>query len=383
MRAYNERLVLSLLRRHGALAKAGIAQMTGLSAQTVSVIMRGLENDGLIRRGQPQRVRGKVGQPSVPMSLNAEGAYFYGLKLGRRSSDLILIDFLGNIIESIHETYPYPTPDNALEFTRNAVARIEPRLSDNQRERIAGLGIGIPFQMWNWAETIGAPQSVMDAWRGADIRAEMQNTFDFPVYLQNDATAACGAELAFGRRGGPRDFLYFYIGYFIGGGIALGNSLYPGRSANAGAVGPMPVPDENGKLVQLIDIASISVLEQQSREAGADWSSLWKSSQEWQIDPSILEHWIESSARAIAQASYAAVSIIDFEAIIIDGWLPLPVRHRLVKNVAGYFEKLDFAGLEQPRVIEGSVGHQARALGAASLPLSLRFMVDPNAFLKN
>ena len=51
VRAYNERLVLSLVRRHGALSKAEIARRTGLSAQTVSVIMRALEKDGLLSRG--------------------------------------------------------------------------------------------------------------------------------------------------------------------------------------------------------------------------------------------------------------------------------------------------------------------------------------------
>ncbi|MGN6450900.1 MAG: winged helix-turn-helix transcriptional regulator, partial [Brucella intermedia] len=43
VRAYNERLVLALVRRHGALARADIARLTGLSAQTVSVIIRALE----------------------------------------------------------------------------------------------------------------------------------------------------------------------------------------------------------------------------------------------------------------------------------------------------------------------------------------------------
>ena len=66
MRAYNERLVLTLVRRHKALAKSEIARMTGLSAQTVSVIMRQLEADELLIRGEPQR--GRVGQPSVPLS---------------------------------------------------------------------------------------------------------------------------------------------------------------------------------------------------------------------------------------------------------------------------------------------------------------------------
>ena len=96
MRAQNERLVLTLIRRHGALAKAEISRLTGLSAQTVSVIMRSLEDEGLLLKGEPQR--GKVGQPSVPMRLNPEGALFLGLKVGRRSAEMIVTDFLGAII---------------------------------------------------------------------------------------------------------------------------------------------------------------------------------------------------------------------------------------------------------------------------------------------
>ena len=77
MRDHNERLVLSLVRLHGGLSKSDIARMTGLSAQTVSVIMRELERDGLLLKLAPQR--GKIGQPSVPMSLNPDGAFFIGL----------------------------------------------------------------------------------------------------------------------------------------------------------------------------------------------------------------------------------------------------------------------------------------------------------------
>lgn len=51
VRAYNERLVLSLVRLYGALSKADIARRSGLSAQTVSVIMRVLEKEGLLSRG--------------------------------------------------------------------------------------------------------------------------------------------------------------------------------------------------------------------------------------------------------------------------------------------------------------------------------------------
>jgi len=44
-RIYNERLVLSIVRHRDGLPKAEIAKLTGLSAQTISVIMQQLEAD--------------------------------------------------------------------------------------------------------------------------------------------------------------------------------------------------------------------------------------------------------------------------------------------------------------------------------------------------
>jgi predicted NBD/HSP70 family sugar kinase len=39
----------------------------------------------------------------------------------------------------------------------------------------------------------------MDLWRDCDLRAELASFSNMPVYLQNDATAACAAELVFGK----------------------------------------------------------------------------------------------------------------------------------------------------------------------------------------
>ena len=124
MRIYNERVVLTLLRRHGSLAKADITRLTGLSAQAVSIIMRKLEAEGLLQRGKPTRIRGKVGQPSIPMSLAPGGAYFFGLKIGWRSSVLVLIDFLGKIVDQVQQNYPYPTPENTVQFALEGIAGI-------------------------------------------------------------------------------------------------------------------------------------------------------------------------------------------------------------------------------------------------------------------
>jgi predicted NBD/HSP70 family sugar kinase len=373
MRAHNERLVLSLVRQHGSLSKSDIARVTKLSAQTVSVIMRELERDGLLLRKEP--VRGKVGQPSVPMSLSPEGAFFLGLKIGRRSAELVLIDFVGAVRGMEHSSYLYPAPEATVAFVRNAIAALSASLSTDQVTRIAGLGIAMPFELWNWADTVGAPRDIMDQWRHLDIRAEIQREVDFPVYLQNDATSACGAELVFGRSGNLRDFVYFYIGAFAGGGVVLNGRLYGGPSGNAGALGSMPVPGPGGRPVQLIDVASVAILEKALNKRGREGSFLWTSPEDWgEVGPE-LDNWIAQAAAALAYAIVSACAVIDFEAAVIDGWMPAAIRARLVESVADALERVDVEGLQIPHVHEGTVGIHARALGGASLPLSERFLL--------
>ena len=119
MRALNERLVLTLIRQNGALAKSEIARMTGLTPQTVSVIIRALEQDGLLLKGDPQR--GRVGQPSVPIRLNPEGAYVLGLLIDRRSADMVLTDFMGAIQARRRITFTAPDFEHVLHFARQAV----------------------------------------------------------------------------------------------------------------------------------------------------------------------------------------------------------------------------------------------------------------------
>ena len=162
--------MLSLLRQHGALAKSDIARITGLSAQTISVIMRALEQDGLLLRGEP--VRGRIGQPSVPMHLNPEGALFLGLKIGRRSTDLVLVDFMGRVRESRRKTYRYPPPGGIVAFVGEALPELMHGLPATLRPRVSGMGVAMPFQLWNWVQALGAPQAEMDAWRDCDIQAD-------------------------------------------------------------------------------------------------------------------------------------------------------------------------------------------------------------------
>jgi predicted NBD/HSP70 family sugar kinase len=384
VRLYNERLILSLARRFGPLSKIEVARMTGLSVQSTSTIMNRLQNDGLLKREAP--LRGRVGQPTVPVSLDPEGAFSIGLKVGRRSFDLVLIDFCGAVRRRAHRTYRYPTPDLVMEFVGDELAPLVDSLTPKQRRRVAGLGVAAPFQLWNWATEIGAPADKMDAWRSFSIEEELARVAPFGVTLCNDATSACAAEFFFGEARRRHDFLYFFLGAFVGGGLVLGGALYPGRTGNAAAIGSMPITAPEGAsspTSQLISRASIYQLQRRIEEAGRDPSSLWRTPETWDDFGPLLDEWIDEAVYALAYASLAAMSVIDVEAIVIDGAMPFDVRERLRLRVAAQLEALDRRGLSEVTIVAGSIGADARAIGGASLPLIKNFARDREVLFKD
>ena len=373
MREHNERLVLTLIRRHGALPKSEIARLTGLSAQTVSVIMRALEDERLILRGEPQR--GRVGQPSVPMKLNPRGAFFLGLKIGRRSVEMVLTDFLGAILARRVRQHHYPDFDSVLAFAVDSARGLVASLPEDERERVEGLGIAMPFEIWGWAAMIGVEPEAMTPWKQRDIRRELSDGLGLPVFLQNDATAACSAELVFGLHEQPSDFLHFYVAFFIGGGVVLDGRLFQGPTGNAGAVGSMPVPDRTGRMRQLIDLASLASLERRLQAQDIDTSPLWASPEHWTLPEAIVGDWLDEASEALAHAVHAALAVLDVSAVKIDGWMPARLRDDLADRVAACLRRHDLTGLNLPAIQKGSIGPDARALGAASQPLLTRFLV--------
>jgi len=372
MRAQNERLVLTLLRREGEMAKADIARATGLSAQTVSVIIRALETDGLLSKGMRQK--GRVGQPSVPMALNPDGAFFFGLKVGRRSTEMILTDFVGQIRDRRKQVHQYPDFNAVLDFARDATDNFSKGLGKNKAGRIGGIGIAHPFHLWSWAKHIGVDPACMFDWQSRDLSAELSAATGLPVFRQNDATAACSAELVFGTAALPANFLHIFMAFFVGGGLVMNRALVTGAHGNAAGVGPLLVPDREGRTRPLIEQASLVQLETRLKAAGLDGMRLWDKAEGWEIPPAILDPWLSDAAFALAGAAHAAMAILDLEAVLIDGWMPVDLRDALVERVADEFATFDQTGIVAPSIRAGTAGRDARALGAASLPLSARWL---------
>jgi predicted NBD/HSP70 family sugar kinase len=372
VKAYNERLVLSLVRTHGALSKVEMARITGLSPQTSAVIMRQLERDGLLVRREP--LRGKVGQPLIPFSLNPEGAFSIGLKFGRRSADLVLMDFVGAVRRIVRCAYAFPEPQVLEGFVRAGVDELTLTLSDGQRRRICGMGIAAPFEMWSWEAEVGTPPRVGESWKAYDIAREVRAMVPWPVQLCNDATAACAAELAFGSQAGHPNFFYIFIATLIGGGVVLNGGLYAGRAGYAGSFGSILVPDPSGRksAERLIRCASLCNLEDMLREAGRD-TAMVSNTQDWSGIGPILDRWLDQTSGSISMAISSVIAVLDFEAIVIDGAFPPDVRGRLVDRIRERFTAIELQGVAPVKVLEGTIGSDARVLGAASLPLLANF----------
>ena len=389
---YNERLVLQLIRRCGCLTKAEIARITNLSAQTASVIINRLIDEKLLRKQERRYEMGKVGQPAVPIALNPSGAYSIGVKIGRRGLDILLINFVGQILQRCSYTYAYPDPDFIFPEIKHSLETLINELTPAQANRLLGIGVAVPYSIGGWQLEADIPDHITTRWNEIDIKATIQAKQTLPVLLVNDATAACIASLEFDNSDKFNNYLYIFIGTFIGGGVIMNRTLYYGSSSNAGAIGSMPVPGSYapestaGTTVQLINCASRYLLNKRLQEAGLATDILNNLANQASDAPSIkakeiFDEWLAHAAPAIAYAIGSAVSIIDFEGVIIDGVLPPELVKTVTDAIRSSMQRLDLEGLTIPKLVAGTIGNDARALGGAFLSFYTNYNPDRNILI--
>ena len=232
LRAYNERLMITAIRQAGALSKAEIARTTGLSGQAATVIVNSLLDEGLLVKRE--KVRGRVGKPFTPIALNPDGAFSMGVKIGRRSLEVLLVDFGGAVVTSRSTPYPAPLPAPTMALATRTALEVIGSLKRELRTRIVGVGVAMPWVLHEWSDVLGLDREAIAAWREIDVAADLEAATELPVAPYNDATAACAAEMIAGDRIDRRSALYIYLGTFVGGGVVIDGRLYRGEQLNAG-----------------------------------------------------------------------------------------------------------------------------------------------------
>lgn len=382
MRQFNERVVLQALRVHGSCPKAELARLTGLTAQTIGLITARLDEDHLLTREAP--VRGRVGQPSVPIGLNPDGAFSVGIKIGRRSADWLLVDFTGRVRDRLVLDYPFPDSETLLTAIEANLNRLLGGLG-RLRSRVVGVGVAAPFQLGGWHRMLDLTEAQSQAWNQIDLRARVQAMTDLPVSFAKDTAAACVAELLQGRGRDIRSFLYLFMDTFVGGGLVLHSHLHRGVRDNAGAVASLPLHVSSGQDLppQLISQASLWDLEQRLRAHALDPMAAYDARAMQEPWLPHAREWTRHAALALAHCIVSGTAFLDVEAVVIDGVVAPELLRDLQARTTEALKAYSWEGLQDaPRLELGSIGSDARALGGALLPLHACFAPDRDLFLK-
>ncbi|MHA6297131.1 ROK family transcriptional regulator [Devosia sp. CAU 1758] len=353
VRSYNERLVMSLLRQHGNLSRMELCQRSGLSAQTISVIVRALERDELVVLGDAQR--GRVGPPTTPLSLRPDGAFAIGMKIGMKSTDLILIDFLGQVRSRIGYIYDWPDAEVIFDRLGSDLDRLRGTLSAGHQERLTGIGIAVPEGIEN-LDLPDMPAHAVKRWSEVNFETEVNTIAGMEVHIQNDVTAATGAEMIFGSARQLDDFAYMFVGGSTSCRLALGHRIYAGR--------PFKTSPQMTSLRDLHD----AINEIERDEANA----IWRGDEHWPVFGAAQSYWLKKCATDLADAITALSSFVDIRIAIIDGRFPRSVAGELCDRVASLLQQ-DVPGVAVQR---GDIGSLGKAVGAAALCLHSRYMIE-------
>jgi predicted NBD/HSP70 family sugar kinase len=383
MRQFNERIVLQAIRHHGAIPKADLARLTQLSTQTVAIIVGRLLDDGLLLK--QDRVRGKIGQPSVPLSLNPQGAFSVGIQVGRRKLEFLVADFCGQPVERLEVLYDYPDPNQLFDSMAEGLHAMKERMGDLWL-RTVGVGLTAPLSLHKWVDIMGGQAAqAMARWEHIDLTTEVQRLTDLPVVFAKDTTAACVAELLQGHGRSVRSFLYVFVGTFIGGGLVLSGHIMNGERGNAGAIGSLPLglaAAGSDMPPQLLQKASGWQLEQALLAAGHNPSLKHEAAIMNADYAELTAPWIAQASQALAMTVASSAAFLDLDAVVMDGSLGAPLMTALMVATQEALADYRFDGMHQPQLLAGQVGAHARALGGALLPLHSQFFPDKDIFLK-
>ena len=240
LKEFNQAGVLDLIRLHGAISRAEISSLTGLSPTAAGKIVSALIKKGYIHEVGEGKSSG--GRRPILLELKPRSFFSIGIDLDVNGIRLVFIDITGTII--YRSFYPFNKINNSLSFSDviKKVQNISEKAAYDLKidyERILGIGISIPGIIdTEDKKIISAPNL---KWKDVHLEMYLNENFKVPVYVENEAMASAICENWVGCCRDLSDFVCINIGTGIGSGIYTGGKLYRGVGGSAGEVGHIVV----------------------------------------------------------------------------------------------------------------------------------------------
>lgn len=109
-------------------------------------------------------------------------------------------------------------------------------------DRVASIGVGVPSVV---DVSAGVVYDVVNipSWTKVPLGSSLEDRYDVPAFIQNDANCFALAEYHFGAGSGQSPMVGLVLGTGFAGGIVLDGELFSGRNCGAGEFGTAPYRD--------------------------------------------------------------------------------------------------------------------------------------------
>ncbi|MER9948898.1 ROK family transcriptional regulator [Mesorhizobium sp. M0047] len=348
-RPYNRRIVLESIRLHGPIARGEIARRVGLTVQTVSTIVRELEEQGYILslREEP---KGR-GLPPATLRINPEGGYAVGVHITPLGISAALINLSGDVIESTYREAPNATPDHAFDLIGAMVIELT-RLRAGGR--VLGVGLALPGPFDVESMSFVGP-TTMTGWKGVALGERLATSTGLPAFFETDMAAAAMGERLYGLGAQFSEYYYLYFGVGLGGVMVHDGSALRGAWGNAGEIGHIPVVPGG----EACPCGNRGCLERYlSLEARGRWTG---GEAEWVAEVAPIFH------NAVATIE----NLFDPETVILGGLASTDLLERLAGSTVGLHNSVSARqDRTTPRILVARGGQHSVLRGAAALAVS-------------
>lgn len=385
---YNKSVVFEHIRLFGPISRAQISDRTLLVPQTVSNLVKGLVDDGLVTEVQQTSGPRKRGATPALLQVNSSGLTAIGIQVQYSRIVAALVGVDGEILRS--ESRTWQLKDDFNQFTK-VINYLVGELSDACRDldphsKIIGVGVGVPRLYEQMFGATGPPDGFA-AEQGAtghpsmeSLRESLESVLKLPVLVRNNANLAAIGEYWMGRGNAPRSFLYVYLGDNVGGGLIVDGNEYVGsngRAVELGHVQYMPAGElcYCGARGCLDQYGSVNAIRRQlGLDNGASLLSVLESAQ---TKPDML-HVIEASVTALADSITSAIALFDIPACVLGG----PHAKDLFPLLGPALLQKIGARMFDTSVLLSDFDINAGAIGAASTVFHDTLWCKPSTLLK-